>query len=41
MWPAPSLVGHLDELIDRANRQVVKHVLELGTDPSLRNGVCG
>ena len=26
---------------DRPRQQVVKHVLELGTDPSLRNGVCG
>ena len=32
---AESLVD-LDELIDRANRRVVKHVLELGTDPSLQ-----
>ena len=37
---AESLVD-LDELIDRANRRVVKHVLELGTDPRSRNGVCG
>jgi phosphate transport system protein len=26
----------LDELIDRANRRVVNHVLELGSEPSLR-----
>jgi phosphate transport system protein len=26
----------LDELIDRANRRVVEHVLSLGTDPELR-----
>ncbi|HEU4942966.1 MAG TPA: phosphate signaling complex protein PhoU [Gaiellaceae bacterium] len=32
---AESLVD-LDELIDRANRRVVKHVLELGNDPALR-----
>ena len=32
---AESLVD-LDELIDRANRRVVKHVLELGNDPQLR-----
>jgi phosphate transport system protein len=32
---AESLVD-LDELIDRANRRVVKHVLELGNDPELR-----
>jgi phosphate transport system protein len=32
---AESLVD-LDELIDRANRRVVKHVLELSRDPSLR-----
>ncbi len=31
---ASSLV-ELDELIDRANRRVVKHVLELGPDPAL------
>ena len=32
---AESLVD-LDELIDRANRRVVQHVLELGTTPELR-----
>ena len=32
---AESLVD-LDELIDRANRRVVNHVLELGTDPEIR-----
>jgi phosphate transport system protein len=32
---AESLV-HLDELIDRANRRVVGHVLELGNDPERR-----
>ncbi|HEX2292194.1 MAG TPA: phosphate signaling complex protein PhoU [Gaiellaceae bacterium] len=32
---AESLVD-LDELIDRANRRVVSHVLELGNDPALR-----
>jgi phosphate transport system protein len=32
---AESLVD-LDELIDRANRRVVTHVLELGNDPALR-----
>ena len=32
---AESLVD-LDELIDRANRRVVSHVLELGTDPEIR-----
>jgi phosphate transport system protein len=32
---AESLVD-LDELIDRANRRVVNHVLELGTEPALR-----
>jgi phosphate transport system protein len=32
---AESLVD-LDELIDRANRRVVGHVLELGNDPELR-----
>jgi phosphate transport system protein len=32
---AESLVD-LDELIDRANRRVVSHVLELGNDPELR-----
>jgi phosphate transport system protein len=32
---AESLVD-LDELIDRANRRVVKHVLELGNDPEHR-----
>ena len=32
---AESLVD-LDELIDRANRRVVGHVLELGNDPALR-----
>jgi phosphate transport system protein len=32
---AESLVD-LDELIDRANRRVVKHVLELGADPAMR-----
>jgi phosphate transport system protein len=32
---AESLVD-LDELIDRSNRRVVKHVLELGNDPALR-----
>jgi phosphate transport system protein len=32
---AESLV-ELDELIDRANRRVVSHVLELGNDPALR-----
>ena len=32
---AESLVD-LDELIDRANRRVVKHVLELGNDPEVR-----
>jgi phosphate transport system protein len=32
---AESLVN-LDELIDRGNRRVVTHVLELGGDPSLR-----
>jgi phosphate transport system protein len=32
---AESLV-QLDELIDRANRRVVHHVLSLGTDPELR-----
>jgi len=32
---AESLVD-LDELIDRANRRVVHHVLELGTTPELR-----
>jgi phosphate transport system protein len=32
---AESLVD-LDELIDRANRRVVGHVLELGTNPELR-----
>jgi phosphate transport system protein len=32
---AESLVD-LDELIDRANRRVVTHVLELGNDPELR-----
>jgi phosphate transport system protein len=32
---AESLVD-LDELIDRANRRVVQHVLSLGADPSLR-----
>jgi phosphate transport system protein len=32
---AESLV-ELDELIDRANRRVVSHVLDLGNDPALR-----
>lgn len=32
---AESLV-ELDELIDRANRRVVQHILELGADPALR-----
>jgi phosphate transport system protein len=32
---AESLVD-LDELVDRANRRVVQHVLELGADPDLR-----
>ena len=32
---AESLMG-LDELIDRANRRVVNHVLELGADPERR-----
>jgi phosphate transport system protein len=32
---AESLVD-LDELIDRANRRVVNHVLELGNDPAVR-----
>ena len=32
---AESLVD-LDELIDRANRRVVKHVFELGNDPAVR-----
>jgi phosphate transport system protein len=32
---AESLVD-LDELIDRANRRVVHHVLELGADPAMR-----
>ena len=32
---AESLVD-LDELIDRANRRVVEHVIELGPEPSLR-----
>jgi phosphate transport system protein len=32
---AESLVD-LDELIDRANRRVVEHVLELGNDPAIR-----
>jgi phosphate transport system protein len=32
---AESLVD-LDEMIDRANRRVVNHVLELGTDPAIR-----
>ncbi len=32
---AESLVD-LDELIDRANRRVVEHVLDLGNDPALR-----
>jgi phosphate transport system protein len=32
---AESLVD-LDELIDRANRRVVSHVLDLGTDPEIR-----
>ena len=32
---AESLVD-LDELIDRANRRVVKHVFELGNDPAIR-----
>ena len=32
---AESLVD-LDELIDRANRRVVEHVLDLGLDPELR-----
>lgn len=32
---AESLVD-LDELIDRANRRVVSHVLELGNDPAIR-----
>jgi phosphate transport system protein len=32
---AESLVD-LDELIDRANRRVVNHVLELGNDPEIR-----
>jgi phosphate transport system protein len=29
-------LAELDELIDRANRRVVAHLLELGSDPSLR-----
>jgi phosphate transport system protein len=33
---AAETLVHLDELIDRANRRVVKHVLELGTDSSLQ-----
>jgi phosphate transport system protein len=32
---AESLVD-LDEMIDRANRRVVEHVLELGNDPAIR-----
>ena len=32
---AESLVD-LDELVDRANRRVVEHVLELGADPAMR-----
>jgi phosphate transport system protein len=32
---AESLVD-LDELVDRANRRVVQHVLELGADPAMR-----
>lgn len=32
---AESLVD-LDELVDRANRRVVQHLLELGADPALR-----
>jgi phosphate transport system protein len=32
---AESLVD-LDELVDRANRRVVQHVLELGEDPAMR-----
>jgi phosphate transport system protein len=32
---AESLVD-LDELVDRANRGVVQHLLELGADPALR-----
>ena len=32
---AESLV-ELDELVDRANRRVVQHVLELGEDPAMR-----
>jgi phosphate transport system protein len=32
---AESLVD-LDELIDRANRRVVEHILDLGADPELR-----
>ena len=36
---AESLVD-LDELIDRANRRVVQHVLALGGDPERRSGAC-
>ena len=36
---AESLVD-LDELIDRANRRVVEHVLSLGGDPSSASGAC-
>ena len=37
---AESLV-ELDELIDRGNRRVVQHVLELGGDPDHASGACG
>jgi phosphate transport system protein len=34
--PAAETLTELDELIDRANRRIVGHILELGTDPSAR-----
>jgi phosphate transport system protein len=33
---AAEMLVELDELIDRANRRVVQHILSLGGDPDLR-----